>query len=285
MITTIDEINGMKRHTVDFDGPGEAMAAVLSDAQVSTNSRTSRSSTSGDWHGTTTWEEWIGLMQNGWPEGREMIQKLSGSIFHQAVGSRRMAPKMHRSVHGFAPCVPAAIAMDPENMYNIRPTVISAPGGKIVTIVFNSFVSARCSPASVMDKGIIACALVDCLESLGYRVEFWWTDSGCARSYASYYRTRFCLKEAEDPLSLDLFATWVGHTSGQRRSGFALLEQGFPQWEAHSYSYGTPDKKSTLTNERGDLFLEGADLNEVGPEGCALMLRQHLTSLGVEFDA
>ncbi len=233
-----------------------------------------------DWRGSRTFAEADKLAVEGWPDGLARAEKLRAQLVG-VLGSRSYRPRLSRALAGFSPCVPAAIAGDPENMFSLRR--VEAPNnGKIVTIVYNNCVSAGLSAETLMLRGAIALALVDSLESCGFRCEVQ-IGSGCRQRGAHpQHETFVTLKRPEEPLNIDTLSFWLVHPSTFRRMIFSIWENC---WTETCDFPGLGQPSGVVEDRQGDIYLCEAHLAHVNDKTAVPFLKTTLEKFGVEFES
>ncbi len=268
--------------TVDFHTVDEALACAR--RPVESRYQDSKMGMQGDgnkkWCGTDTFAEADRLAVEGWPEGLERAEKMRAALCG-VMGSRAEKPKIKRNVAGFGPCVSAAIAGDPESMFEMR-KVMTVATGKIVTIVYNNCVSAGISADVLMLRGAIALAIVDTLESCGFRCEVQLA-CGCQQGGVNrQHETFITLKRPEDGLNIDTLSFWLVHPSAYRRMFFSLWANIWPDTCQYP-GLGMPSE--IQTERRGDIYLCEAHLDRVDNSTAVDFLKSTLTQFGVEFES
>lgn len=232
------------------------------------------------WCGSKTFAEADRLAVEGWPDGLEQAEKMRTQLCG-VLGSRAEKPRLARSVAGFSPCVPSAIAGDPENMFTTK-KVEAVATGKIVTIVYNNCVSAGISAKTLMLRGAICLALVDTLESCGFRCEVQ-IGNGCRqRGTNPQHETFVTLKLPEDALNIDTLSFWLVHPSAFRRMLFCIWEN---VWTETCDFPGLGHPTEITKEKRGDIYLCEAHLANVDNSNAVDFLKSTLAQFGVEFES
>ena len=235
------------------------------------------------WYGGVTWDETHDLAARGWPEGLDRAEKLKAQLVESIVGSWQLRPKVTRSVCGFAPCVPAAVAGDPESMLDLRREM--APGaGKIVSIVYNVTVSACFEPETLIQRGAIVLALIDLLESAGRRCEV----TVCTSLAPSWLKSTHCewfvkLKEPDQQPQMDALAFWIGHPAAYRRFMFSLWENTTPETISIEQMGSYGNIIEVAPERQGDIYINSALLGNVDEKTAVPFIRNQLARIGVEF--
>lgn len=249
---------------------------------LNTLSKSGQGSGNAIWSGCETFAEATELAEVGWPEGLAKAEAMRAQLCG-VIGSRSERPRLSRSVAGFAPCVPAALAGDPESMFSTRKIMVSS-FGKVVTIVYNNCVSAGISADVLMLRGAICLALVDALEACGFRCEI---QIGCGFSSLGETPRReiyLTLKEPDSVINSDTLAYWLVHPAAFRRIVIAITRNVWAEGCARiAPSIGAP---SDIQPERkGDIYLNDAHLARVNDATAVPFLKSELAKFGVEFES
>jgi hypothetical protein len=247
--------------------------------QRSTGGGQSEAGDGGEWAGTRTFAEADRLAIEGWAAGLEKADAMRAQLCG-VLGSRTMRPKLTSAIAGFAPCVPLALAGDPESMYDIR-RIESSGAGKVVHIVYNTCVSAGIDPDVIMLRGAVCMALVDALESANFRCQIS-LGIGCRQNGPNpQHEVVVNLKSAEESMSQDTLAFWLIHPAAFRRMTFAIWENVWPKDCAYP-GLGMPTP--VAEEMQGDIYLSEANLRNVNDETAIPFLKEQLKAYGIEFE-
>jgi hypothetical protein len=198
--------------------------------------RTSRGSEA-SWTGTQSFEEAMQLARNGWPEGVQRMRRVADAI-SQVISSKIIRPEARFDETGDEVAVDRYLEGDPEHFVSYPLQESRASGGRVFTVGFGIFVSAGVDKEYFTNRGAAVLALLDALESAGYRCEL---DIGMAVREA--YTMRCPIKAAEHALDLDRLAFTLMHPSIFRRIQFSIGETDpdGKRWGAHGGHYWSPD--------------------------------------------
>lgn len=270
--------------TLDFATVDECLAAArvpTPDQFMHKSFQSGQQTGNGKWCGTQTFAEADRLAVEGWPEGLAMAEKMRAQLCG-VMGSRAEKPRLTRGMAGFSPCVPAAIAADPESMFTTRKVETMATG-KIVKIVYNNCVSAGIDAKTITLRGAICLALVDTLESCGFRCEVVIGNSCRQRGTNPYHQVFVTLKQPQDHMAIDTLAFWIIHPAAYRRMIFAIWESTWPD-TCDFPGLGQPAEVRE-PDRKGDIYLNEAHLAYVNNETAVSFLKTELMKFGVEFDS
>lgn len=194
------------------------------------------SSISGDksFTGTESYEEAMGLFNNGWSEKVEEIKK--DIVEFDRATERDVSYQKSRpanSVVGFAPHVPNAIMGLPNSMIYTERTPMKA---KVVRIIYNMCVNCGWSERDIMKAGLAVLKVAYSMEKKGYRVRI---DANpfFAQSSKEYTCVTVCIKDWRQPIDIKKIAFPLAHPSMFRRLGFRWLET-VPELTDTSYVSG-----------------------------------------------
>lgn len=187
-----------------------------------TDGNSSRQTGVDAWAGSKTYEEAVGYMQRGWPEGAAKVSKVRGSL-NRAVETL-IAAKTQDCMYGVEGDwfdVGRMAEGDPE-CCGYWDDDGESEKTKIIRIVANICVSAAVSTQAMYARGAACIAAVDLLESLGYRVELW-AGIGCDRG-GERLDSQVLIKASGQPVDTDRLAYVLCHPSFFRRVYFAHME-------------------------------------------------------------
>jgi hypothetical protein len=191
------------------------------------------------WSGTRDWSESVALVEKGWEEGREYIDRIVSEVELSTLPVP--LPQMVWDVTGDFVDIGKAVMGEPECMMRWESEEQRKP---IAKIGFEIFASSGVSTEAMKWKGALAVALVDKLESAGIRVELdlILNVTGGEDTYVITVKA----KRAEESLQLDTLAFHLAHPSSFRRVMFSYMET-CEYWRglgAHSGGfYGYPSRQ------------------------------------------
>jgi hypothetical protein len=112
---------------------------------------------------------------------------------------------------------------DPECMIDYV-TTPAGRMGRVVRVLVNGSASANVTPERIMQRGVLATALVDVLAKLGVGVEVW-LESATDDRGKSKHSQLIKLHSSEERLDIDNLMFAMAHPSMLRRVGFSILER------------------------------------------------------------
>ena len=250
---------GSKKEWVDqFDSLPEA----LQYAKENTNRKSSDKRETGEkWYGSKDLDTAVEMGMSGWhdirPEVDEMFSKMEehisvaiGEVFQTKYDFGGDSVDMDRYLQG-----------DPECMIDY----VSEPAGRmgrVIRIHVAICASASVSTERIMRRGVLACALVDCLNKLGVGVEVW-TEEACSNRGDQKWSTLIKLHSSEERLDINNLMFALAHPSMLRRVGFSILERS--KWPSAASmvtnAYGTPCDMLSGTDIEADISIERTQLS------------------------
>lgn len=224
-----------------------------------------------DWNGAVSWEKAKVLATSGWIEGLREVQKVTVEL------SDILASKIERKlpeydVAGGVLDVGAYLSGVPEYFIRSVPTEYDDQG-KIIKIVCSIGCSAAITSSVIIQKGAMVAALIDVLETCGYRCEV------IVNSASTYYSSRIevdvCVKKSSESLNLLQLAFCVGHPTMLRRFIFSIRE--LEGWSDYVSNYGY----STTATDKGDLYINEIFSREVKNSEAIGWITKQLKTFGV----
>jgi hypothetical protein len=222
------------------------------------------------WDLNTNWTKAVELAERGWPEGRKLIESLSGAIYDDV--SRMVEVQeirfdvegecgidMGRLMEGEPECV-----MTTQTTEEVREGV----GNQLIRVVLNLAASCGVSADVLKARGAATVALVDLLESTGKRCEVWFAVAVQAHHKGSNRLQEIWVqvKKPGESLQIDQVAYALAHPAAFRRLYFAAVEQCAPGWclgvSPEGFAYGYPCDLATL-REPGEIRIEKAFYGDV----------------------
>jgi hypothetical protein len=215
-----------------------------------------------NWAGTETFEEAFKLATHGWAEGRERVKELADRI-RSVICSKIVRPEPRFAETGDEVCVGRYLEGEPSHMIEFPPQEHNASGGRIVSIGLNVFVSAGCERALFQMRGAAIVAMIDALETLGYRCELTMC-MGCTGQGKGSYQMTVPIKKASEQPEMDRLAFIFSHESIFRRLQFAVGESdpshACQQQFGIGVYYWTPGKYAEANKH--DFFFENMSSSE-----------------------
>jgi len=169
-----------------------------------------------EWAGTHSFEEALRLAREGSPNDAAKLNNAVLAI--KARETRDVVPVRRYDVAGERPDIARACGGDPASMLTRKRSARrTAP---IVRLVVHLGALSDVSGAQKTNRGAAILALVDQLENAGQRVEL--TGVTCASQWGNgTWTTRITLKQADEPLNLDVLAFALVNPATQRFLDFA----------------------------------------------------------------
>lgn len=268
--------NGAVR--INFDSTADIIACAENPAFRSAQYRGNRGFTM-----VSSFAEAKELSEMGWPDGLKQAEELRATIVERIAGSQSLRPRLTRSFAGFAPCIPAAISGDPESMFNVR-SQLTPSTGKVIRIMFNIDVSGGIECQTMIFRGAVGLALIDLLESSGFRCEIVMGMAYNGGGSRKDVRTFVTLKQAEDSLNMDSIAYWFSHPSSFRTVHASAADKIMAEHYKESDSWAPGRPSEYAEEDKGDIYLCGAYLANVDNNTAVPFLRNLLSQQGVQFD-
>lgn len=180
---------------------------------------------------TTAWNR-------GWDEGVQQIKqkRIEMGLDHT---SGRLTQEY--DVYGNAIDIGRVVQGHPESWFRDE-IVEDGHGGGIKKIIVHTSNHSDMTSESIIRKGVVVCALIDVLESAGYRCELT-AVFGSAQKQGSVYTGFVTIKRAQDPLNYDKIALAFIAPDFNRRWKFSSqhkwCEGSFPS-HVNVFTYGSP---------------------------------------------
>lgn len=170
--------------------------------------------------GTKTFDAAIKLALRGWPDGAALAREQSAQLVGRLGHPEPIEDWRREIVGGGNLSVPVYVSGAPDCFLNYSPT--DDMQDKFVTVVINSRLSGSISFDVCMMRGVILCAMVDALESSGYRCRVY---AGFANGGGAYNLEVYIpIKDFGESLDLDLLAYTAAHASFHRRLNWSYKE-------------------------------------------------------------
>jgi hypothetical protein len=177
-----------------------------------------------DWYGGVSFEEAVSLAENGWPEGAAKVAKLAASIVSRVTAhATSSSTAVQYDVTGQWVDIGLFLSNEPD-CFGYECQDESRQAAPVVRLAFNCSSSASVTAEKLTERGIIAAAAIDVLESAGRRVEVLLLHGEQYFSGEKQYQSVTRLKDASQPLDIDKVAFALGHAATLRRIGFACAE-------------------------------------------------------------
>jgi hypothetical protein len=222
----------------------------------------SRDKTHPTWHGTYSFEDTLGLISNGWPEGRAIVGRYTqeyGKIWQKFFPSQDYGNHFQPSTQGAIPLVDQVIIGNPENMLEFFPDESLSDkftGNKLQRMLVSCIVHCGISIETILQRGALIAALINSMELAGFNIELnlsWKTTSGGMTMLPS-----LTLKNFQDRLDTDKLAFCLAHSSMLRRVIFAVNELApkdfAKEWTTSAYGTPTNLDEKQITNWGADIL-------------------------------
>jgi hypothetical protein len=230
------------------------------------------------WSGTATFGEAKDLALRGWEEGVARVRPLAEAIFAH-VADKVFVRQPDWTYAGGAVNVGRFVAGHPMafNTWTNEPR--TADGSKIIRIVYNTGASARVDAATMFNRGAAAIALVDALGRSGRRVQVDVVsrvrNSDGTRTMTIWGR----LKEAGDPLNLNVLAFALCNAAMHRRIMFGIRET-FPFAARQGIVPGNYGSSMDVATDAAIYFGIGSQPEWASEDGARVWVLAELARLG-----
>lgn len=241
--------------TKTFDSFEQFLTAACGPSEMSDALRSSRKTEPmrEKFTGTRDFAAALDLARNGWPEGAAQVKAVAASIREKLSGSLTERQIAEWSVTGADVDVGRFVIGEPECMIDFVPDTVHAPA-KFLRMTVNFMAACGIPAEEIIRKGAAAVALIDALESSGYRVE---VDGVVANGFSDIHKTVIRLKNAGEPCEIDRLAFAIAHPSTFRRLFFSYMETLPANWRAALHVPGGYGHVRQLSAEdAGDINIE-----------------------------
>jgi hypothetical protein len=202
-----------------FDSLNEALVY----AQQNTDRRSSDQERDSKWAGTTDLDSAVKLGVDGWHDIRPDVDAMFSKMEEQINMALGDVFETRFDYGGDSVDIDRFMMGDPECMIDYV-TTPAGRMGRVVRVLVNGSASASVSAERIMQRGVLATALVDVLAKLGVGVEVWLesaTDDGGKSKHSQLIK----LHSSEERLDIDNLMYAMAHPSMLRRIGFSILER------------------------------------------------------------
>jgi hypothetical protein len=172
-------------------------------------------------YGTTSFKQWAKLLTEGWEKGAKSAGELADELVPYLFGTK-VVDQEFNDYEGDEVDVDRYLQNDPECMINYKETKVNG-GAKFLKIGINLSVNASVSSNALIWRGILVAALVDTLETHGYRLDVYGYDY--TRGRQGDRLTIIPVKNENQPCDLERLASLIGHPSSLRRGVFSADEK------------------------------------------------------------
>mgnify|MGYP001581678747 CR=1 FL=1 len=206
------------RHWQEFTSVSDTLDFITNDKFIQKESNTSSGANPGSW-GHKNFLETVRMMQDGWPEGRDEIEKFVILIEKRVMGHLPVV-EVVRDVTGEWLDMGAYVAGEPEAWASFQDTDVymEKRGPKIIHVVLN--VDVTWEP---FKRGAAGVAIIDALERVGYRV----IADAIANTVKNNRLLETCIrvKNSDEPVQLDKLAFLFAHPNILAHVLFACWER------------------------------------------------------------
>jgi len=233
------------------------------------------------WSGGLDWKDSKKLALTGWQNGLVEIDKFQARV-NEVITSKIVRHQPVYAVAGNYIDIGNYLSNDPE-CFIAKVYDESNQKGKIITIVCSISFSAAISPATIIQRGAMICALIDAIEYAGYRAEVvcneassstYWNRDGNNKE-AGWFEIDVTVKKASHPLNRIELAFCLAHPAMLRRMMFSIAE--IEGWSDYRTNYGYPSK---ATN-KGDVYIEEVFSGVVSDDKAINWIISELRKLGI----
>jgi hypothetical protein len=238
---------------------------------------------------TQTYEEAVSLAEHGWPEGLEMVKKMSARLSDKIV-KRLNVPEVRYDVVGDCIDIGRYVAGEPEDFMYIEPAEVEQHP-KVIHIVASVGALGNVSNASMIARGAGVVALVDALEQHGKRVIVDVVSPNRGSNTHQVTTLRIRVKDADAPVNMANLVYTLAHPSMLRRLVFSWREH-MPDHKRIAFGYFIGDSGvrhkyggygrsvDVPLDERGDVYIDSLveNLSEYSVERLVL---QRIEAAGI----
>lgn len=212
----------------------------------------SLSRSNASWIGTKSWEDCLGIVSNGWEDGRKQVDRYTkqySAVWSKFFPQQDYGVETQKSEVGSIIVVEDYLTGQPDCMLDFHPDYKKqdkASGQKLQRIIVNCAVSSYMNIETIYQQGSLVAALINSMELSGFNVELVvvWNleDSSWGRHGSSQLCYALTVKSFQQHIDTDRLAFSIAHPSMFRRFIFAAMEQEPDEWATRfcNNSYGVP---------------------------------------------
>jgi hypothetical protein len=248
--------------------------------------KSSRNNSDLEWYGGLTWEQAKQMAINGWQDGMKKIEKYRAAIV-PIITDKVLKPKQIYSVTGYSVDIGSFMANEPECFLSKEYENRNYPC-RIYKIVVSISFSAAISPETIIQRGAMACALIDAIEFAGHRTE---VICNCASSTGTsddyrqgknkergWMEVSVNIKKPSQPLDMSDLAFCLAHPSMLRRIMFSVEE--IEGWSDVITNYGYPAEAT----DKGDIYIKEIYSGIVSDDQAIAYVLSELQKLGIDIE-
>ena len=201
----------------------------------------SRKTDEKSWNGTETYADAIVLARSGWTDIRPNVDQLLSDVDAKVRTMIQDRPATRFDVTGAHVDVATYLTGDPECMIEIvqEPAPVH---GRVARMLIQGTASWSVDAAMIQARGAAVCALADALARSGIYLEIWQeftiTHKLKGKTKKTTDATAVCIKNASDPLDIDLLMFPLGHPAMFRRLIFDVWERSMTPAQRKRYAVG-----------------------------------------------
>ena len=201
----------------------ESLNEALQYAKANTDRRSSDSERDVKWAGSASLDDAVQLGIDGWHEIRPQVDAMFSKMEEQINMALGDVFETRFDYGGDSVDIDRFMMGDPECMIDYV-TTPAGRMGRVVRVLVNGSASANVTHERIMQRGVLATALVDVLAKLGVGVEVW-LESATDDRGKSKHSQLIKLHSSEERLDIDNLMFAMAHPSMLRRIGFSILER------------------------------------------------------------
>jgi hypothetical protein len=220
----------------------------------------------------SSYQDALNLARLGWTAGRNQVSAIAEQI--NLAGHVRKPDIMFDVTGDGGFDMGKVISGEPESMMYFQDTEVEHTHGKIIRMLVNTTISGGLDESVYRARGAAIVALVDCLESAGYRLDI--AATFCEESVHSD-GVFVPIKKSDEHLQIDQVA-------------FALAHPSFPRCFAHQvigHGIRPGDPQWLISKQEIDIYIPMMHLYEKQwqtPTSTAAWIKNYLKEYGVSLD-
>jgi len=171
--------------------------------------------------GTVTFAEAIDLARHGWTEGATMAKEYSAEL-HSKLDHPEAIEEWKRTINGGGSIDMAAFNQGrPDCFLNFEQ---GEDAERFISIHYNARLSGAVDTAACVRRGVMVAALIDALESNGYRTRFTFAFANSAIASNYTVEVYVTVKDYSESLDLDKIVFLTAHPAAHRRINWSFKE-------------------------------------------------------------
>ena len=205
----------------------ESLHESLVYAGANTDRRSSDKERDSSWAGSKSLDDAVKLGIDGYTDIRPQVDEMFSKMEEHINMSLGDVFEMKHDFGGDSVDIDRFLMGVPECMIDYESTPAGRMG-RVVRVLVNGAASSAVSPERIMQRGVLACALVDTLSKLGVGVEVWLESATLDHNTGEKHSQLIKMHSSEERLDIDNLMFALAHPSMLRRIGFSILER--TQW-------------------------------------------------------